>query len=138
MRQYMEHNNAPDDRYETQIEDGIVYLEGERGRLEVGPLETIVDNVGGETYTIQYDAQEVSLYDWLDEDSETLEIDVCETLSSYTLPTTVVHALAEIPLAGQPTPTRPAYFADVVTRIWDNKGDIDAIDELTQGHAHRE
>lgn len=132
----MEHD-APEDRYETRIEDGIVYLDGERGRLEVGRLETVVDAVGGETYTIQYDAQAVSLYDWLDDEDETLEIDVRETLSAYPLPASVVHTIAEKPLDGHPTPARTAYFADVLTRIWDGKGEADAIDGLTRDHGRR-
>lgn len=120
--------DAPEGRYETRIEDGIVYLDGERGRLEVGPVQTVVDAVGSETYTIHYGTQAVSLYDWLDDEGETLEIDVRETLSAYPLPAPVVHAIAGKPLEGHPTPARTAYFADVLTRIWDGKGEADAID----------
>lgn len=134
----MDHDGAPGGRYETRIDEGVLYLDGTRGRLEVGPMERIVEEVGGETYTVQYGSRESSVYDWLDDDGEALDIEVRETLASYPMPTSVVRALGEIPLDGDPTPTRTEYFADLVTSIWDAKGDMDAIDELTGGHVGRE
>jgi hypothetical protein len=134
----MDHADAPDTQYETRIDEGVLSIEGARGRLEVGPVDRIVEEVGGETYTIQYDARSSSVYEWLDDESQTLDIDVREALSSYPIPASVVRALGEIPLDGTPDPTRTAYFADLVTSIWDAKGDMDVIEERTGGHVGRE
>lgn len=127
-------DDAPDTQYRTQIDQGTVSIEGSQGRLEVGPVDRIVEEVGSETYTIRYDARSSSVYDWLDDESQTLEIEVREALSSYPIPVSVVRALGEIPIDTNSPPTRPAYFSDLVTSIWDAKGDMDAIEELTGGH----
>lgn len=119
----MHRDAAPGDGFETRIEDGILLLENEQGRLEVGPVDAVVDAVGGETYVVEYDARTASVYDWLDEDSTTVEIDVRETLASYVIPTSDVRTLAEIPLEGTPETTRPACLADILTTIWERTED---------------
>lgn len=122
----MDRYDAPGEQHETRIEDGIVYLEGPDGSVEMGPLDTIVDLVGGETYVIEYDATDAALYDWLDSDDPELEIDVRETVTSFSYPAEFVRALENVPLKDADSSSKRAErFAHLVTTIWDEKGNVD-------------
>lgn len=115
------------ERYETRIENGTFSIEGPNGWLRIGEMETIYDLVGGETYTIEYDdqAQTVS---WLDtEEDGTITFDVRETLAEMSYDEEFVSNLANIdPDATDEEGTllRTTVFADMMTEIWDSKGNL--------------
>jgi len=120
------------ERYATTIEDGTVYIEGDDGPIEVGPLAGIFDIVGGETYTIEYDQQKAAAYDWLGtDDGGQLSFDVEETIAEMTYPEEFVDTLQEKPLnaVGRRHPERTAYFAELLVDIWDSKGNLDDREE---------
>jgi hypothetical protein len=115
------------DRYETRIENGTFSIEGQSGWLRIGEMETICDLVGGEMYTIEYDdqAQTVS---WLDtEEDGTITFDVRETLEGMSYDEEFVSNLADIDRDAtdeEGTLLRAAVFADMMTEIWDSKGNL--------------
>jgi len=117
------------ERYATKIEDGTVYIEGVEGWMEVGPLATIFDIVGGETYTIQYDREQSIAYDWLQtDDDHTLSFDVEGTIEDMTYPEQFVEELQTKSMetdAGAGVPERTEYFAELMVDIWDGKGSLD-------------
>lgn len=120
------------ERYATTIEDGTVYIEGDDGPIEVGSLADIFDIVGSETYTIEYDQQKATAYDWLGTDDEgALSFDVRETIEEMTYPGEFVDTLREKPLdsVGRRHPERTAYFAELLVDIWDSKGALDNREE---------
>jgi hypothetical protein len=115
------------ERYETRIENGTFSIEGQSGWLQIGEMETICDLVGGETYTIEYDdkAQTVG---WLDTAADgTITFDVCETLAEMSYDEEFVGNLANIDRDAtdeEGNLLRAAVFADMMTEIWDSKGNL--------------
>jgi len=114
-------------RYETRIDDGVLYVEGPDGRLEVGQMDDIVELVGGETYVVEYDSRQQTAA-WLDTDDEgRLEFDVRQTIAEYSFDEEFVAKLASAD-AG-PTddgfPGRVVFFADAMARIWDPERDLE-------------
>lgn len=114
-------------RYETKIEDDVLYVESDDGWLEVGAIGDILDLVGGEEYRIQYDRQQAAYAEWLDTDEDNvLTIDVRETLADMSYPAQFVTALGERDARRNGGPSeRTRYFADIMTDIWESKGDLD-------------
>ena len=119
-------------RFESKIEDGTLYVEGRDGWIEVGTVDNIVELVGGETYTIEYDdyAQAV---DWVDTDEEgRLTFDVVETVEGFSFQEDFVTQLADVDLDRKDEdgyPMRTSFYADMMTSIWDSKGNLDMSDE---------
>ena len=114
-------------RYETRIEDGVLSVETNDGWVEIGAMDTLVELFGGETYAIEYDERERAV-SWLDTDADgVLEIDVRETLGDLSFDTEFVDHL-ERTTNGEETPDgypkRAAFFVDMLTDIWDAKGDL--------------
>ncbi|ELY92205.1 hypothetical protein [Natrialba taiwanensis] len=114
-------------RYEPRIEDETLYLDHDGDRLEVGPMEHIVDRIG-ETYTLEY-TEEQSAAAWLQTDSDnTITFDVREVVGKMTHTQEFVANLENCPL-DQTTPDgepkRTALFVDLITEIWDSKGNLD-------------
>lgn len=114
-------------RYETRIENGTFSIESPNGWLRIGEMETICDLVGGETYTIEYDdkARTVS---WLNtEEDGTVTFDVCETLEEMSYDEDFISPLTNIDRDAtdeEGTLLRAAVFTDMMTDIWDSKGNI--------------
>jgi len=71
-------------RHETTVEDGTVYIETAEGRLEVGPVDRIIDAVGGHAWTIEYSDWEKEYYDDLDTSDEGLIVDVIDVMEAMT------------------------------------------------------
>lgn len=117
-------------RYETKIDDGILYVESpEGGWLSIGAMSDIYELVGGQEYEIEYDERHAAYFDWLSTDRDgIMTIDVREALAGMSYPGTFVEQLAardeEAPTPGSP-PERTTYFADVMTDVWAQKGNID-------------
>lgn len=112
-------------RFQTRIDDGTLAIEIPDGWLTIGDMETIIDIVGGETYTIEYTDAEASV-PWLDvEDDGRLTIDVRDTLDNYSFDREFVLNIANTPLDktnSDGNPVRTAFFVDLVTTIWESKG----------------
>lgn len=126
-------------RYETAVRDGVLYLEAPDGAdgdpaddpdgwLDIGPMDAVVDEVGGETYELQYDRRQRQV-GWLDTDEDgRLSFDVRETIRDTTFDRDFVAALAGTPgdeSNDEGVAKRVAVFADLVTTIWDGKGSIE-------------
>lgn len=71
-------------RHETTVEDDIVYVEADDGRVEVGALDRIVDAVGGHAWTIEYSDWEKEYYDDLDTSDEGMIVDVVDMTEALT------------------------------------------------------
>ncbi|RQH02694.1 hypothetical protein [Natrarchaeobius oligotrophus] len=120
-------------RYETKIDGETLYVEGTDDWLEVGSLNDVYELVGGETYTIEYD-QAGQLASWVETDDEgAFTFDVRETLAEFTFEEEFVTNLARVPVDDEDDdgyPHRTAFFADMMTTIWDAKGSLEtAIDD---------
>lgn len=126
----MDSRDAPGARFETRIDDGMVYVESRDDWIEVGPLDDIVESIGGETYVIEYESFDTAQVDWLDTDDGRLEIDVRDTIEEYAYQGEFVQAIADVPPDPEAdTSQRPELFADMVTAIWDSKGNLDDAGE---------
>lgn len=113
------------ERYDTIVEDGVLSIEWEDGPLAIGELDDIVDLVGGETYTIEYDADGVETALWIDLDEDkSLTLDVRDTLADMDYPATFVSKLADRKHERSPS-DRTEYFAEVMQLIWDENANID-------------
>jgi hypothetical protein len=119
-------------RHETIIEDGTLYIETEGDdRLEVGTLETIFELVGGRTFEVKYDTRHAAYFDWIETDADgVMTIDVREALDRMSYPPPFLEELAArdmVAIDGGP-PERTAYFADIMTDIWEQKGNLEDDD----------
>jgi YD repeat-containing protein len=114
-------------RYQTELEDGTLYIEHDDGRLEVGEMDDIVALVGGETYTLEYDERQRTVA-WLDTEDGELTFEVREVLADMSYTEDVLTSLAGADLDStdeEGYPLRTSVFADLMTRIWDSKGNVD-------------
>lgn len=121
------------ERYETKIQDDVLYVETpEKDWLEVGSMADIYELAGGTEFDIEYDERHAAYFDWLDVGSDgVMTIDVREALSDMSYPGAFVERLAARSLAASERdgpPERTAYFVDVMTDVWTEKGNIDDED----------
>ena len=84
------------DRSGTIVEDGMVYVEADLGRIEVGTVDDIVELVGGPAWTIRYDEATRARSD-VDTSDEGLTIDVVDTVNEMTFGPTFLQALRAQP-----------------------------------------
>lgn len=92
-------------RYGTTVEDDIVYVDADMGRIEVGDVSTIIELVGGSSWTIEYADAEKDRYPDLDTSDEGLTIDVVDTIEAMTFGEAFVETLAAQPATGEDDPT---------------------------------
>ncbi|GAB3689499.1 hypothetical protein GCM10028857_24920 [Salinarchaeum chitinilyticum] len=85
-------------RYETVVEDDVVYVATSEERLEVGDLATIVELVGGPAWTIEYSDREKQAHPELSTADEGLTVDVVDTINAMTFGDTFVETLAAQPV----------------------------------------
>lgn len=116
-------------RYETKIEDGTLYVDTpEGGWLEIGPVDGVVDLLGGETYVLEYTEEQASAA-WLNTDDDaTLTIDIRETLDRMSYDEEFVTNLSNCPVDETGTegyPKRTELFADLLREIIESKGNLD-------------
>lgn len=114
-------------RYEGVVENGTLYLEDGDHRIEIGPMDAVVELIGGETYTLEYDDRQ-SATAWLatDEDN-TITFDVRDELVDWAYTEDLVRNVDDSPLdrTGESGhPIRAEVFVDMVTTIWDSKGNV--------------
>ncbi|MFP9190169.1 hypothetical protein [Natronosalvus vescus] len=113
-------------RYETDLRDDVLFLETDEGWIEVGSMADICELVGGETYTLEYDEHQRTV-SWLDTDEDgTLTFDVRETLAEMSYDREFVANIESIDADATDGeyPLRASVFADLMTTIWDSKGDL--------------
>jgi hypothetical protein len=105
--------DAPDTRYDTHIEDGVVYVGHPKGPLRVGDVAQIVALVGGPAWTIHYSEWTRQRWPMLDTSDEGLTVDVVDVLSGMTHSEPFVELLAAFPLTleGCDVPPRLGLFA---------------------------
>ncbi|MDJ1433260.1 hypothetical protein [Halostagnicola sp. A-GB9-2] len=115
-------------RYGARVVDGTLALEGENDSLEIGPMAAVVDLIGGETYTIEYTARQGAV-SWLEtDDDDTLTLDVRTELTDWAYTPEFVATLEDCSLeetGEHGYPIRTEVFVDLVTEIWDAKGNLD-------------
>lgn len=116
----------PMKRYDTDVRSGVLHLETDEGWIEIGSMDDICELVGGETYTIEYDERQRQV-SWLDTDDGELTFDVRETLADVDYDREFVENIA--PVDDEKTdeegyPMRTSVFADMMTDIWDSKGNL--------------
>ncbi|NGM69795.1 hypothetical protein G6M89_12385 [Natronolimnobius sp. AArcel1] len=116
-------------RYEGAVDDGTLYLvEGDHW-IKIGQMDAVVDLIGGETYTLEYDEKQSSVA-WLStDDDNTITFDVREELVDWVYTEDLVRNVAEASLeqtGDSGHPIRTEVFVDMVTSIWDSKGNLEA------------
>lgn len=112
----------------AKIESGTLYLESEDDWIETGSMDAVVELIGGEVYTLEYTDRQ-SAADWIatDEDN-TITLDVREELADWGYTGEFVANVAGSPLdeTGESGhPVRTEVFVDMVTAIWDAKGNLE-------------
>jgi YD repeat-containing protein len=114
-------------RYETNVQDNVLYIEGESGWLEIGSMDDICALVGGETYTVTYDERQQTV-GWLDTDADgTLSFNVRETIAEMDYDREFISNLETIDsdaIDADGYPLRAAVFAELMMNIWDSKGNL--------------
>lgn len=114
-------------RYDVRIEDGIVHLVGEE-RIPVGPADHVVELAGGEVYEVEYDEDVAETYAWTDtDDDHVLRFDVVDTIESMDFPADFAAQVAQVDhdAGGEEISARTEFFVDMMTSIWDSKGNLD-------------
>lgn len=126
-------------RYEAALENGTLFLEPEGTgdgngdaddeRIEIGPMDAVVELIGGETYTLEYDDRQ-SAAAWLSTDEDnTITFDVRESLLDWAYTEELATNVSDSPLeqtGDSGHPVRTEVFADMVTAIWDAKGNLES------------
>lgn len=114
-------------RYETNVQNNVLYIESESGWLEIGSMDDICTLVGGETYTVTYDERQQTV-GWLDTDADgTLSFDVQETIAEMDYDREFVANLETIDsdtTDADGYPLRAAVFAELMMDIWDSRGNL--------------
>ena len=110
-------------RYTPELRDDTLFLVHEDEAVEVGPLDDIVDAVGGETYRIEYDERQQA-QPWLDTDDGALEIDVRDSVTRMTHTPDFVEELQEYDMGTERygLPTRAVEFATMFVDILEEQG----------------
>jgi len=84
-------------RFDTFVEGDIVYVGTPDGQLPVGPLDDVVEAVGGPAWTITYPEHQKERYPEMDTADEGLVVDVVDMLSAMTHSERFVETLAAHP-----------------------------------------
>lgn len=116
-----------DNHFSATVEGDILYLENADNRVEIGPMDAIVDLMGGETYTLEYTTEQAGV-SWLPtEDDPTITLDVRQELADWRYSEELVTNVEKSPL-DEPGESgysqRAEVFVDLVTAIWDSKGEL--------------
>ncbi len=84
-------------RYETFVDDEVIYVGTKDGPLEVGPLDEALDVVGGHSWTISYSEETTQRHPSLDTSDEGLTVDVVDCIHAMTHSERFVQTLAAQP-----------------------------------------
>lgn len=114
-------------RYDTDVRDGVLFLEADESWVEVGPMDDICELLGGETYTLDYDNRQRQV-GWLDTDEDgTITFDVRETLTDMDYDREFIRNIADVDADRTDDdgyPLRVSVFTDMMQTIWDSKGNL--------------
>ena len=86
-------------RYDAVIRDGTVYVGSDDGPISVGPLDDIIETVGGPAWTITYSESHRDRYPEMNTDDEGLVVDVVDMLNAMTHSEQFVETLTAQPTA---------------------------------------
>ncbi|WP_227356441.1 hypothetical protein [Haladaptatus salinisoli] len=115
-------------RYEAKLEEDVLHVECDGGWLKIAPMDDVVELIGGETYTLEYDDRAAAA-SWLNTDEDdAISFNVRETVVEFAYSADFVENLMRCPVdeSGESGhPKRAELFADLVTAIWDAKGNLD-------------
>lgn len=100
------HDQRSGGRFGTFVRDGAVYVEAPDGEVPVGPLDRIVELVGGPAWTVEYSDWHCRRYPDLDTGDEGLVIDVGDAVRALTHDRDFVAELRALP--AERTPGRDA------------------------------
>lgn len=84
------------DRYGTRVVDGVLFVEGQDGWISVGEFDEIIEELGGETYEIEYE-EPVASMPWLDTEDGVLALDLRDRLPNLDFKEEFVGILANTP-----------------------------------------
>ena len=114
-------------RHGARVEDGMLYLERKNAPLRIGSMDAVVELLGGESYTIEYTDRQ-STVSWLSTDrNNNITFDVRDTLTEWVYTPEFVATLERCPVDETGTsghPLRTEVFVEMVTNIWDSKGNL--------------
>ena len=118
-------------RYGTVVEGGRLYVETDEDPIEIGAVDEIVERTGGGTYEVHYDEDHARTVEWLDlDEDDAISIDVMETVTGMDYPKPFVKRLNQRSHdAGEDWSERTEYFVDIMTTVWENKGNLDHLEE---------
>lgn len=110
-------------RYKPERVDGTLFLVGDDDRIEVGVVDDIVDAVGSDTYSIEYDERQRT-QPWLDADDGVLDVDIRETVTTLPHTEETVSDLREYDMETDRygLPTRTVEFANRLVDILSEQG----------------
>lgn len=111
-------------RYEPQCENGTLFLVAGDDRIEVGAVDDVVDAMGGDTFSIEYDEKQRT-QPWLETDDGRLDIDVRETVTTLPFTPEQVSELREYDMGTDRygLPTRTYEYANMLVDVLDRQGD---------------
>lgn len=69
------------ERYEPECKNGTLFLVAGDHRVEVGAMDDVVDAMGGDTFSIEFDEKQRT-QPWLETDDGKLVIDVRDTVTN--------------------------------------------------------
>jgi len=107
-------------RYETFVEDGVVYVGAPDGPLEVGALDVIVEAVGGPSWTIAYTAAEKERHPRMDTSDEGLTVDVVDMMHTMTFGERFVETMGAHPTETPPSGDLSPRMGLFVGKLLDN------------------
>lgn len=111
-------------QFKPECEEGTLLLVADDERVEIGAVDQIVDAIGGETFTLEYD-EEQQTQPWLDlDENNALEIDVREAVTSMHHSEDLVSDLREHDLSidRYGIPERAMVFANRFVDILNEQG----------------
>jgi hypothetical protein len=116
----------------VRVDDGELYLVGEDGHRELGSLEDVYHLVDGEEYTIEYD-EDAATAGWLQvADDGTHTFDVRDAIDEMPFGRPYADRVIEEPMEenNEGIPRRTVAFADILTQIWEAKGNAKKLSEF--------
>ena len=111
-------------RYEPECTNGTLFLVAGDDRVEVGDIDDVVDAMGGDTYSIEYDEKQRT-QPWLPPDGGRLDSDVHETVTTLPFTPEQVSELREYDMGTDRygLPTRTYEYANMLADVLDRQGD---------------
>jgi len=107
-------------RYETVVEGEMVYVGAPDGRLKVGDVDTIIEAVGGPSWTITYSQETKRHHPELDTADEGLTVDVVDMMHTMTFGERFVETMAAHPTETPPEDDLSPRMGLFVGKLLDN------------------